>query len=631
MLKRLIRQCLLLLGIYQASRLLFYGINYPYFSTLSLTRYVELAFYGLRFDLSTIFALNLPYIVLCLLPIAWLHQHKIYSTACRVLFLGVNLLALLFELSDIAYFPYVRKRMTADVFDLIGNKADFIDLLPSYLRTFWFVPLLVFVFAYLFFKVDKKVSRYQEVHQGNSSFIKGFSHWILVVALSILCIRGGWQLKPIINANARLVASNEESPLVVNTVFSLLHSVGQNELKPLQYFSEKELAAYHNPVRQYAHNLPFRKMNVVMILLESFGKGFTGIGGRTSYTPFLDSLMGKGFVFTQAFANAHRSADGIPACVAGIPTCMNEPFMSSAYAGNAIESLPSSLKKMGYVSSFYHGGTNGTMGFDIFSQSAGFDQYIGRTEYAHDEDYDGTWGIWDEPFLQFVAKSLGKEKRPFFSTVFTLSSHEPFHLPKAYEHQEMGRLKGIYRGIAYSDHALQAFFETASKTDWYQNTLFVITADHNFLAYHDPLQYYNAGLGLYAIPVIFYAPGDTQLKGEYRQHFQQIDIMPSVLDYLHFPYPFFAFGQSAFDQHAHRFVYTQMDGHSQLLWNHYVVTADDTLVNGLFDFSKDSLMQHHIHNDSIKHLLVPAWKAFTQRVNNAFVENKQTLNHFLLK
>jgi hypothetical protein len=425
------------------------------------------------------------------------------------------------------------------------------------------------------------------------------------------------------NVSALLVASNEQTPLVLNTPFSILHSLGENKLEVLDFFTEKEIELRYHPIKNYARGLP-QKNNVVVIILESFGKQYTGIGGRISYTPFLDSLMTKGKVFTNAFANAHRSADGIPAVLAGIPVFMEDSYMTSPYSNNTIEGLPALLKKVGYASSFYHGGTNGTMSFDVFAKSAGFDKYVGRWQYPKDKDYDGTWGIWDEPFLQFYANELEKGHQPFFSSVFTLSSHEPFRLPEQYQQSEFAKLEGIYKGVSYTDMALRKFFQTASTKRWYKNTLFVITADHNFLANHDSAGFYNGGMGLYSVPIVFFNPSDPSLQGVSREPMQQIDIMPSILDYLHYPADFFAYGNSAFDSTANHFAYIQTGEHHQMLEGHYLLTTDNLASSKVYDYSTDSLLRYPLQEDSLNSTAINHFKMFKQVLQNTLIQNKQT-------
>ena len=623
--RKLLLQIGLVLVFFQIHRVLFFAINHSFFPQVGATEFARLAWHGIRYDLSVICSLNAVYLILSLLPFC----QKVWQRMLNVLFLVVNIIAFLFDLSDIGYFPYVHKRMSAEVFHLIGNKSDFIDLLPAYLQKFWYVSIAILVLVGVFFYLNNKINKRFKCVDNQSFKIKNIFPFLLWMAFIVFSIRGGWQLKPIQNNNALLVASNQELPLVLNTPFSILHSFQETKLVPVEFMSEQEARQRMPFVKNYYRQQPFNSCNVVMIVLESFGKSYTGIGGRKSYTPFLDSIMQHSLVCTHAFANAFRSADGIPACVSGIPCFMKEPFPTSPYATNTIEGLPALLKKKGYHSTFFHGGTNGTMSFDVFAKNAGFDEYIGRSEYQHDEDYDGTWGIWDEPFLQFTAKRLSQEKQPFFSTVFTLSSHEPFVIPKQYANEPFASYQGIFKGISYSDVALRKFFATVSKQSWFANTLFVITADHNFLACRDSLNYYNQGIGLYSIPVVFYQPGNQWLRGNYSALFQQIDILPTVLDYVHYPNPFYAMGKSAFDTTHTPYVFTQMDDYQQFYINDYVYTWNDTSLNGIYHFPSDSTLQHSLpRQDSVASRCIPYFQAVKQQLVNGMIQNKWLPNSY---
>src|SRR6267378_3616529 len=164
--------------------------------------------------------------------------------------------------------------------------------------------------------------------------------------------------------------------------------------------------------------------------------------------------------------------------------------------------MASILGEKGYSTSFYHGGTNGTMGFDAFSRLAGFDTYYGRNEYNNEKDFDGNWGIWDEEFFRYFAHNLDGTKQPFFSTVFSLSSHHPFALPSRYQGKFKEGSLPIHKSIRYTDYSLQQFFKTAASMPWFSNTLFVITADHTGPA---GSSFYDQRYGMYQIPILFYS------------------------------------------------------------------------------------------------------------------------------
>lgn len=613
---------------YQLSRLLFWLINRAYFTELGLDDFLSICLYGIRFDASLVCLVNLPYIVLFLSTMPFIRAAW-YRGLLNVLFLSTNGLCFIFDLADIGYFPYVRKRMNADVVDLIGKKSDFLDLMPSYFREFWYVFLLIMVLTAVFILLIRQLNkRFYLIENQRITFYR-IGIILIVAGLSVLLIRGGFQLKPLQTIDAMVYVNNTHVPLVVNTPFQILHSFELRKMQAVSFMSEEEVLRCYHPVKQYHTADNMKKDNIVLIVLESFGKGFTGLGGRESFTPFLDSLARAGLVFQNAYANAFRSADGIPACVAGIPHFMADALPNSPYAAQSIDALPLLLKPKGYTSVFFHGGTNGTMNFNSFAGHAGFDAYKGRSEYGHDADYDGTWGIWDGPFLQYTAHELGTMKSPFFATLFTLSSHEPFAVPATYQNERIRALKGIKRGIAYSDEALRDFFASASKQAWYKNTLFVITADHNYMACSDSLDFYNKNLGLFSIPVLFFHPGNPDLKGLNTGLFQQIDIPATVLDYLQYPGPFFSYGKSGFDTVQPAFGFHLIDNYYYFRYRDRVVAAYGEEIKATYSFSSDSTLQHPLPvSDSLSTEAVLYYRAFRQLLYNTIPRDRMNLKNW---
>lgn len=624
-LRRLVLQFLLLLALYFLSRTAFTLINYSHFEGLGLTGFLRLAFHGLRYDLSALCALNSLYMLLLLLPGNLITGSK-GQGLLNAIFLGLNSLALLFEIADWAYYPYNFKRATADVLRMVSRQGDFWSVLPSYLLSFWYVPLAVIVFIVLLVRFNRRICRITPISQPEIPARIGvrFVLQTLILAVTagafVIGIRGGLQYIPMGLRNAVQVTDSRYVPVLLNTPYSIINTLTTPSLEEVDYMPEEQA----NALMPFLHQYPdreFHPRNVVMIILESGSKEFSALGRKPSFMPFLDSLMGLGLNCTQAFANGQTSAEGIPAILAGMPTLMEEAFITSNYGTNRIAALPGLLKGRGYSSAFFHGGTNGTMSFDVFSDAAGFDHYFGRTEYANEADYDGAWGIRDLPFMQYSLKQINALKPPFFATVFTLSAHPPYKLPDELKNSLPKGTLDVEPCIAYTDLALRKFFEQASQQSWYDSTLFIITSDH--CSPENGGGYYGQSLGRYAIPLVLYAPGDPSLKGVFEKPVQQLDILPSTLQYLGYADPFFAFGNSIFSDREQRFVITYNSGSYLWLENGFVLQAAAVKPSGYFSFPSDSLCSQNLLTDktqkadtALLHL-----KAFVQRYRSALIRN----------
>ncbi len=536
--------------------------------------------------------LNLPFIVLSLFPGHWREQ-KAAKSILRWLFYIPNAVGLLANCIDLVYFRFVLKRTTADIFSFISTGDDFTRLLPLFIKDYWYLfpifILLLWLMVRYYRKTDPaKVSA--TVEERRVYFLRETTIFLLSMAMFTIIYRGGFQLKPIHIITAGQYTSARNIPLLINTPFSIMKTWGQESIKELEYFSEERLPAIYNTTHA-ADTGKFKQLNVVMLIMESFSKEYVGsLNNNQGYTPCLDSLIAKSLVFENAFANGKRSMEGIPACIAGIPCLMNEPYITSRYGSNKIRPIAALLKEKGYATSFYHAATNGSMGFDNFAKLAGFDKYVGRTEYNNEKDFDGHWGIWDEEFFQYYAGALQIHPQPFFSAFFSLTSHHPYPVPEKYKDKFREGDLPIEKSISYSDYSLGKFFETASKMSWFNNTLFIIVADHTGEAF---APFYSTNTGMFRIPVLFYLPGG-ELKGKRQDIFQQIDIMPTVLDYMNYDKPYFAFGKSRLDSGLTNYAYCYINNNYQIVSDQYALQFDGEKAIAFYNHKNDSLLQNNL-------------------------------------
>ena len=529
------KRILALLAIYTTSRIFLFFNNFDSFNNASILEFIE----GLRFDVSALVYINIPLLLLLLIPHNF-RVYKYYQKTVNWIFYGVNIPFILLNNVDVEYFKFTQKRSTTDFFQLLQLGDDAKNIIPQYMKDYWLITIFSFIQIWLLLKL--KYIPKEKLAFKFSSIFKAVLVLILASVIFIIGARGGLQLKPIKPINAGELSNSQESALILNTPFCILHSFKNTGLKPYKFFSENELNQIYSP-NHNAFDGRIKKKNIVILIMESYSKEFVGFYNEgKSYTPFLDSLMQHSLVFTNAYANGLKSIEALPAITASIPTLMTNPFITSDYAQNNFESIASLLNKEGYKTSFYHGGTRGTMGFYSFSKKAGFNNYYGMEEYNNNSDFDGTWGIFDGPFMQYFSDELNNTEEPFFSTFFSLSSHPPYSLPSNYK-SDSDEI-GIRETIKYTDDAMAEFFKNSKNEPWFKNTIFIITADHTSgVRYSDK---YKHKTGRIEIPMIFYYDG-IQSKTD-SSIIQQIDIMPTIFEMINYNKNFFAFGKSMFSK-----------------------------------------------------------------------------------
>ncbi|HMR20240.1 MAG TPA: LTA synthase family protein, partial [Sphingobacterium sp.] len=527
----LLVQFLFLLLLYGLLRLGFYFFNISLFPQVVAGDLVYMLLGGIKFDVVAILYVNILYILLQILPFPFKYRDS-YQQFCKGLFVVTNSVAIALNLVDYAYYPFTLKRTTGTVFQQFANEQNWGGLLIDFFVGYWYLVLLFVVLVYVL-KRGYEFLQLAKPGKLNWSFYFVQSVGLLIVAfLFIGGVRGGWahSTRPITLSNAGdYVKSPEEMSIVLNTPFSMLKTLKAVDLKEKYYYSAEELQQIYPVIHTPKDSLPFQNLNVVFLIMESFGKENIGFynkhidqGNYKGYTPFLDSLIGESFTFTRSFANGRKSIDALPAIMSGIPS-IAEPYVLSVYSGNKTTSIAKLLGEKGYETAFFHGAPNGSMGFSAYMQLAGIRHYFGKNEYNNEKDFDGIWGIWDEPFMQFMADKIDTFREPFFASFFSLSSHHPFKVPEQYSnHFPKGPLP-LHEPIGYADHALRQFFQRVSQSPWYDNTLFVICADHSSQSY---LPEYQNLANQFAIPVVFYYPGGN-LRGVSDKLVQQIDIMPT--------------------------------------------------------------------------------------------------------
>jgi phosphoglycerol transferase MdoB-like AlkP superfamily enzyme len=591
--------------VYFLARVVYLLVNISYFQpTMSFSLLVDIFRGGLLFDTSAILVTNIPYILLMLLP--WHGKEtRLWQNLCQWVFVIINGLALAVNLCDSVYFRYTLRRTTITVFSEFSNEGNLASIFfTETLRHFYLVIIFVVVVWGLF-----RLYRCSGLEHRKLCWWR----YDLACLLSLLAltpfviagIRGGFTtaVRPITISNAnQYVNRPTEAALVLNTPFSIYRTIGKAVFVVPEYYQDaNEMASIYNPVHVPSDTMPMIKKNVVILIVESFGREYIGALNKTlengrykGYTPCVDSLINKSITFTHSFCNGRKSIDGMPSILSSIPMFI-EPFFLTPASMNHVSGIASLLATEGYQTAFFHGAQRGSMGFMAFARSTGFQEYYGREDYnddsrfGGDNDFDGMWAIWDEPFLQYYCTKMSEMKEPFMTAVFTASSHHPFAIPEKYKQRFPEEHLQIHKCIRYTDMALGKFFATASRQPWFKNTIFVLTSDHTNMSNHD---YYQTDLGGFCSPIIIYEPGrEAEIQDKIAQ---QIDILPTVMGMLHYQKPYVAFGVDLFETPTDdTWAVNYLNGIYQYVKHGHVLQFDGQKTKAVYALT-DSLMHYDV-------------------------------------
>ncbi|MEG1644968.1 MAG: LTA synthase family protein [Alistipes sp.] len=558
----LLWRILLLYIVLMLCRLIFFCYNATLIGSLSEIAWWPMLCGALKFDTVSILYANGPLIILSLLPFHF-RERKWYQNTLYGCYLTVNsFLLIAVNLADCVYFHYTQKRFTADEI-FFANNANSPQLVLQFAVENWYLVLfgVVLIALLAWGGVQRSSGKASRSHKSIFYYPLHTLILALTIALSLGGIRGGFtrMTRPITLSNATLYADNSaQANLILSNPFCILRTIGSSgSVKVPPYFNEPQLSTLFTPYHHPASDTTalFKGRNVMIFILESMSAEHSALLCPTlyaqktqkGYTPFLDSLMGKGFTFKHMYSNGLQSIQAIPAVLGSIPS-FKTPFPLMPQSLGKSRQLPQILRDKGYATAFLCGSERGSMGFGAYARSAGIDQLFAREDYEARHgtgDFDGYWGIWDEPFLQFTGEELAQLPEPFFATLFTLSAHHPFLVPSQYEKAlPVGETK-VQRGAAYDDLAFRHFFERFHNEAWFQRTVFVFVADHVSSERYGKVS--HTWPGDHHIISFIYTP-DGALKGEYTSVAQQIDLMPTLLGLLGNDEPYFAFGRDVLNE-----------------------------------------------------------------------------------
>ncbi len=593
------------------TQLIFFLINREHFD-LSNESSLRLILGNTIYILSTLSIYLCIFILLSTFPVISLRNlnlKSIYHKLNFVFWIVPTFLMVFLNLVDVFWYSTVGARSTYSQMSIALKIESKFQFVISIIKTEFLSLILLFGTFILVVILCKKIDRFFckdigsfNYKQDKYLYIYQSVLFLLVVGFSFFCYRGVYKgknngvLRPV---HALTFSNLTNIDLVVNTPYLLSRTINkENSVLNVNFYTPQVAHQLFNIERTFpTHNenlLPGLKClkysgikNIVILQVESLSAEYVHTyNPESNYTPFIDSLIEKSVSYL-GWANGkytwmapHSINSSIPAYDGNKITLrwpnaqnprtdlespnVNSDLLPKSYNGiltvyssstNSNISLSQILKDRGFNTLFFFGDINGSFSLDAYSKQTGFDLFYGKSEYDRDnpnnKDYlEGSWGLLDEPFLQYSANQIDKvyqqTRKPFYGYIITGSSHHPFLLPDKFKNTLPDGPLPIHKTIAYADYSIKQFFNSISTKEWFKDTLFIILADHTGRTSIGGV--WSKPKGDHMIPIIFYTPGSGCISDNSSNMLvSQVDIFPTILDILGINIQISAYGRSIFD------------------------------------------------------------------------------------
>lgn len=443
---------------------------------------------------------------------------------------------------------------------------------------------------------------------------------VLLLALSFILIRGGLKGSPITQSMAYFSKEQLLNHAAVNTEWNLLRSALSERMassNPYVYMDPKKAdqlvkALYTTEKDSTTNILKIKNPNVVLVIIESFTADLTQtLGNETGITPKFDSLIHQGVLFSQIYASGNRTDKGIIASTAGFPTLAAGSIVKWPEKMQKIPALAQTLFKHGYQTSFYYGGESEFDNYKAFILSHDYQTLVDKNNFKGAAK-QSQWGQYDEMTFAKQVEGLNKEKQPFFSTLMTLTNHEPYTLPGKPKFGSADNIAKFKSTAYYTDSCINAYLNNAKKQNWYKNTLFIFVADHGH-----PLPKNNHEISepqRYHIPLLFYGEViKDEFKGKNISDVgSQVDISATLLAQLGIPSTEFTWSKNLLNPYTKHFAYFSWDNGMGFIDNQQCVTFDNV--------GKMTLYNSKPADQTNTSLLLDHAKSYLQKVYQQFIE-----------
>ncbi len=566
----------------QTTRVAMVLIYSDYFADTSFLSILRAMLYGVRFDMATVIILGSLFWLILLIPLSFLQRPLLRQVLAGLYFL-VLLVILVVCLGDLYYFGEVNRHVGQELLNVSTELTAIGQIVIEGIKLFSSISILFLVIiGWLWWRwVVKPAKRLVTVPKG---IIKKTTTVLLVLLLAVFFGRGMLiYSKAISTVDAFTMPTPAMANLSLNGAFVIMKDIYRPSREPLNFLDKKQLTKLDNAYLQKNQptqiknwvnanddpfaplviwqqnrfkNKPFnfKRKNVVVILLESWGRQVIDALGQQNYkaTPFIDSLIARSQVWDHFYAAGQRSIFGMQATFSSIPVLHNYPSLGYGLEMNNLSQLGYIARNEGYKTLFMQTSEGRSNHVDGIAKLLGFEQFYGKEDIPIIKDYPNQ-GMppfgWDYDGLMYLHKNIGKSvqeypNKPFFAAIFTGTTHASFTDPGAEFHirkHDTANFDGYLNTLRYSDWSIEQFMAAAEKSSWYQDTVFIFLADHIYRTKGKELK------DLFHIPLIIFTPDGSLPPMRHQNIASQYDMLPTFLDLIQSPQPIVTFGRSVFD------------------------------------------------------------------------------------
>lgn len=559
MIIQLFKYYLYMIAIFFLGRLALFILYFEHFKNIDANYWLTFV-YGLRMDTITASVLLIiPLLILSLSP----NKLKNYAnTILKYYMLIVLVLAIYIENATFPFIAQYDMRPNYLFVEYLEYPKEVFSMIFAAYKFELFIALAMIV-AFVYFYMKKTKGKISQAFQ--TAYWIRFLLILPLGALLFIGVRSSFGHRGANPSDAMYTGNRMVNEITKNSLHNIVYAIyasKKHDAKDIQKrYGKMQISEAISRVQKRLNinpddeNLPFTRVqkshfkstnpkNLVIFIQESLGYQFVeAVGGEAGITPNLNRLAKEGILFSDMYSNGTRSVRGLAGVSAGNLAIPGKGVLKRNKSQNGFYTLASSLKPLGYHTSFIYGGEGRFDNMKSWYLGNGFDEVIEQKDFVN-PSFVAPWGVCDEDLIVRANeefKKLHKDSKKFATVMFSQSNHSPFEYP----YEKIDLVKGevaqsVKNAVKYADYAIGKFIDLAKKEEYYKDTIFMVIADHNTRVYGDDM----VPVDMFHIPALILGEGIKPMT--YKKISTQPDALATALDLVGVDFAYPIMGHSIF-------------------------------------------------------------------------------------